>query len=158
MRSTREKSTTCREEDSVLRKWSLSRYCCARCILETKTKVGSTVSKDPGPRINPNINETPTAPKSHTHPSHECDGWGRDPEATVVPPTPKTTRKDKGLTRTPVVIVSRHEEDASLRKWSLPRSCCARCILETKTKVGFCCPFVVERGELLFIMKRWRES
>ncbi len=58
---------SCREEDSELRKWSLSRYCSTSCILETKTKVGTTVAKAPAPRINPNIDETPTTPKSHTH-------------------------------------------------------------------------------------------
>ncbi len=49
-----------------------------------KTKVGSTVAKDPVPRTNSNINETPTGPKSQTHPSHECDGRVRDPEVTTV--------------------------------------------------------------------------
>jgi hypothetical protein len=63
---------SCREEDATLRKWPWPRYCCASCILGSETKVGSTVAKDPDPRINPNINETPTTPKSHTHPSHEC--------------------------------------------------------------------------------------
>ncbi len=32
----------CHEEDAEMRKWSWSRYCDASCILETKTKVGST--------------------------------------------------------------------------------------------------------------------
>ena len=73
---------SCHEEDAALRKWPLPRYCCASCILETKTKVGSTAAKAPAPRINPNIGEVSTAPKSHTHPSHECDGRARDPEAT----------------------------------------------------------------------------
>ncbi len=68
---------SCREEDVALRKWSLTRYCCASYILQTKTKVGSTTVKVPAPRINPNINEVPTAPKSPTHPSHECDGRAR---------------------------------------------------------------------------------
>ena len=77
---------SCREEDAALRKWPLSRYCCASCILETKTKVGTTGTKVPVPRINPNINETPTPPKSHTHPSHEYDGYGEgaDSETYVV--------------------------------------------------------------------------
>ncbi len=56
---------SCREEDAVLRKWSLSRCCCASCILETKTNVGSTAAKAPGPRTNPNIDEAPTTPKTH---------------------------------------------------------------------------------------------
>jgi hypothetical protein len=62
------------EEDVSLKEVTLTRYRCANCILETKTKVGSTTTKVPVPRTNPNINETPTAPKSHTHPSHEFDG------------------------------------------------------------------------------------
>jgi hypothetical protein len=45
----------CREEDVALRKWSLSRYYYASCILETKTKVGSTTVKVPVPRTHPNI-------------------------------------------------------------------------------------------------------
>jgi hypothetical protein len=44
-----------REEDVALRKWSLSRYCSVRYILETKTKVGSTGSKVPTLRTNPKI-------------------------------------------------------------------------------------------------------
>jgi hypothetical protein len=36
-----------REEDTVMRKWPLLRYCYATCILETKTKVGSTTEKVP---------------------------------------------------------------------------------------------------------------
>ncbi len=59
-----------REEDTTPRKWSLPRYCYARCILETKTKVGSTIAKTPVPRTHPNIDEAPTVPKSITHPSH----------------------------------------------------------------------------------------
>jgi hypothetical protein len=35
-----------REEDTTLRKWPKTRYRSSNCILETKTKVGSTVSKD----------------------------------------------------------------------------------------------------------------
>ncbi len=56
------------KEEVELRKWTLPRYCCTSCILETKTKVGSTVVKDPVPRTNPKIDETPTTPKPHTHP------------------------------------------------------------------------------------------
>jgi hypothetical protein len=44
-----------REEDAALRKWPKPRYGCANCILETKTKVGSTAAKTPAPRTNPNI-------------------------------------------------------------------------------------------------------
>jgi heme-binding NEAT domain protein len=54
----------------VLRKWSLSRYCYANFILETKTKVGSTTGKAPTLRTNPNIDEEPTTPKPPTHPFH----------------------------------------------------------------------------------------
>jgi hypothetical protein len=63
-----------REEDATLKEVTLPRYRFANCILENKTKVGSTTAKAPAPRTNPNINESPTAPKSHTHPSHECVG------------------------------------------------------------------------------------
>ena len=80
------------EEDAALKEVALPRYRCASCFLETKTKVGSTAVKTPAPRTNPNIDEAPTAPKSHTHPSHECDGRARDPEATAAPPTPNPTR------------------------------------------------------------------
>ncbi len=66
--------TRASEEDDEMRNWTLSRYCFASCILETKTKVGSTTAKAPALRINPNIDETPTESKSHTHSSHECDG------------------------------------------------------------------------------------
>jgi hypothetical protein len=92
-------SLSCWEEDSALRKWSLPRYCCVNCILETKTIVGSTTVKAPAPCTNPNIDEASTTPKSHTHPSHECDGHGRDPESTTSPPTPKSTRKTDTLVR-----------------------------------------------------------
>ncbi len=83
---------TRREEGVALKEVALPRYRCANCIFETKTKVGRTTTKTPVPVTNPNTNATPTVPKSHTHPSHECDGWVCDPEATVVPPTPKPTR------------------------------------------------------------------
>ena len=36
-----------REEDAALKEVALPRYRCANCILETKTKVGSTAVKDP---------------------------------------------------------------------------------------------------------------
>ena len=81
-----------REEDAALKEVALPRYRCANCILETKTNVGSTGAKAPAPHTNPNINEEPTVPKSHTHPSHECDGRAHDPEATAAPPTPKPTK------------------------------------------------------------------
>jgi hypothetical protein len=58
------------ESLAKVRKWSLPRYCCASCILETRTKVGSTSAKAPALRTNPKIDEAPTAPKSPTHPSH----------------------------------------------------------------------------------------
>ena len=53
-----------REEDAAMKEVSLTRYRCANCILETKTKVGSPVAKAPAPRPTPNINEAPTTPKS----------------------------------------------------------------------------------------------
>ena len=63
-----------REEDAAMKEVTLPRYRCASCIPETKTKTGSTVVKAPAPRTNPNINEAPTAPKSHTHPSYKIKG------------------------------------------------------------------------------------
>ncbi len=50
--------------------------------------------------------------------------------------TPKLTRKPEALSRVPPTIALCLEEDSSMRKWPLPRYCCASCILETKTKVG----------------------
>ncbi len=58
------------EEDDALKEVALSRYRCANCILETKTKVGSTSTKVPDPRTNPNNDETPTTPKPPTHSFH----------------------------------------------------------------------------------------
>ena len=51
-----------REEDTALKEVALPRYRCASCILETKTKVGSTVAKALAPRTNPKIDEALTAP------------------------------------------------------------------------------------------------
>ncbi len=44
-------------------------------------------------RTHPNIDEAPTTPKSHTHPSHEYVGRECDPETMTDPPTPKPTHK-----------------------------------------------------------------
>ena len=82
-----------REEDAALKEVALSRYRCAKGILETKAKDESTAAKAPAPRTNPNTKDTPTEPKPHTHPSHECDGRAHDPGEMTVPPTPKPTRK-----------------------------------------------------------------
>jgi hypothetical protein len=57
-----------REEDAALKEVVFPRYRSANDILETKVKDGNTVVKAPVPRINPKANETPTAPKPHTHP------------------------------------------------------------------------------------------
>ncbi len=62
------------EEDTAVKEVELPHYRGANGILETRTKDGSTVAKAPAPRTNPNTKETSTAPKPHTHPSHECDG------------------------------------------------------------------------------------
>jgi hypothetical protein len=64
-------------------KWSLSRYCCANCILETKTKVGSTAAKAPALRTNPKIGESPQRTQT-THPPI--------PPANSLPSTPSRTR------------------------------------------------------------------
>jgi hypothetical protein len=57
---------------------------------------------------------------------HECDGRARDPDAMVVPPTPKSTLKAEALARALPTIDSSCEENAALRKWHWPRLCCAR--------------------------------
>jgi hypothetical protein len=51
---------------------------------------------------------------------HECDGRARDPVTMVAPLTPKPTCKAEALVRAPPTIALCHEEDAALRKWSLP--------------------------------------
>ena len=55
---------------------------------------------------------------------HECDVRTRDPDAMVVPPTPKPTCKTEALGRAPT-IPSSCEENAAMKKWHLPRLCCA---------------------------------
>ena len=112
-----------REEDAALKEVTLSRYRSVNCILETK--VGNTGTKVPVPRTNPNINETPTTPKSHTYPPHECDGRARDPESTDVPPT----RKTETLVRVSPTIVSRLKEDAALKEVASSRYRSSNCIL-----------------------------
>jgi hypothetical protein len=68
---------------------------------------------------------------------HECDGRAQDLDTMVAPLTPKPTRKSE-----PLAILGCHRplpHDVKRRcvgKWPLPRYCCVRCILETKTKVG----------------------
>jgi hypothetical protein len=47
---------------------------------------------------------------------HECDGREHDPDTTVVPLTPKPTRKVETLTRVPSTIAFCREEDTELRK------------------------------------------
>jgi hypothetical protein len=101
-----------RKEDVALKEVVKPRLCCANDIFETKTKDGSTGAKAPAPRTNPNTKEAPTAPKPHTHPSHERDEQARNPGAMTAPPTPKPTRKAEALTRAPPTIVSRRKEDA----------------------------------------------
>ena len=76
-----------REEDAALKKWPKPRLSCANDIPETKGNDGSPVAKAPAPRTNPNTKEAPTAPKPHTHPSHERDGQVRNPGAMTAPPT-----------------------------------------------------------------------
>jgi hypothetical protein len=56
---------------------------------------------------------------------HECDGRVRDPDVMVVPPTPKLTYQAEALVRASSTIVSSCEENAALKKWHLPRLCCA---------------------------------
>ncbi len=97
-----------REEDDALKEVPmLPRYRCARCILETKTTDGSTVAKAPVPRTNPNTKEAPTAPKPHTHPSHERDEEVRNPGAMVDPLTQKSTRKAEAHLNLRLFIMNR---------------------------------------------------
>ena len=56
---------------------------------------------------------------------HECDVRTRDADAMVDPPTPKPTRKAEALARAPPTIASSCEGNAALKKWHLPRLCCA---------------------------------
>jgi hypothetical protein len=79
------------EENVSLKKWPNPWLFSVNGILETKANDGSTTTKAPVPRTNPNTKEAPTAPKPHTHPSHERDGQARNPGAMTVPPTPKPT-------------------------------------------------------------------
>jgi type II secretory pathway component PulJ len=125
--------TSRREEDTALKEVALVRYRRANDILETRTKDGSTSTKTPVPRTNPNTKEATTAPKQHTHPSHECDGQTRS-GAMTVPPTPKTTRKVEVLDKEPPTITSRHEEDAAMKEVAFPWYRCANGVLETKQK------------------------
>jgi hypothetical protein len=103
-----------REEDVALKKWPKPWLCCENGILETKANDGSTAAKAPAPRTNPNTKEAPTAPKPHTHPSHERDGQARNPGAMTAPATPKPTRKAETLVRAPPTVASRREEDVAL--------------------------------------------
>ena len=52
---------------------------------------------------------------------HEYDVRTRDPDAMVVPPTPKPTCKAETLTRAPPTIVSSREENTGMKKWHLPQ-------------------------------------
>jgi hypothetical protein len=89
---------SCREEDDTLRKWTFPRYTCVRYILETKTKVGITTVKAPDPRINPNIDETPTVPKSQYYhkPTHRTKAMGEHTTQRRRPPHRRPNRHSKG--------------------------------------------------------------
>ena len=54
---------------------------------------------------------------------HECDVRARDPDAMVVPPTPKSTRQVETLARTPRTIASSREDNAALKMWHV-FACC----------------------------------
>jgi hypothetical protein len=56
---------------------------------------------------------------------HECDVRTRDPDAMVVPPTPKPTCKAGALARAPPTIASSCEGNAALKKWHVPQLRCA---------------------------------
>jgi DNA-binding protein H-NS len=128
--------TSRRKEDAALKEVTKSRLCYMNGIFETKTKDGTTGEKVPDPRTNPNTKEAPTAPKPHTHPSHECDGHPRNPGTMTAPPTPKSTRKAEAVVRAPPTITSRRKEDATLKEVTKSRLCYVNGIFETKTKDG----------------------
>jgi hypothetical protein len=92
-----------RKEVAALKEVPKPRLCCANNIFETKTKDGNTGVKNPAPRTNPNTKESPTAPKTHTRPSHE-QMVKLNPGTMTVPPTPKPTRKAEALARVPPTI------------------------------------------------------
>jgi hypothetical protein len=77
-------NVSCHEEDVALKKWPKSWLSYENGILETKANDGSTGTKVPDPRINPNTKEARTAPKPLTHPSHERDGQARNPGAKLL--------------------------------------------------------------------------
>ncbi len=52
----------------------------------------------------------------NTREIHKCDGQGHDPDTMVVPLTPKPTQKAEDHDKTPTTIVSRHEEDVTVKK------------------------------------------
>ena len=56
---------------------------------------------------------------------HESDVRTHDPDVMVVPPTPKPTFKPESLVRAPPTITSSCEGNMVLKKWHLPRLCCA---------------------------------
>jgi hypothetical protein len=64
---------------------------------------------------------------------HECDGWAHDPDTMADPLTPKVTLKPEtspGCHRPLPYVVKK------TLHWRSDHCCFARCILETKTKVG----------------------
>jgi len=72
---------------------------------ETKTKVGSTTAKAPALRTNPKIDETPTTPKRHTHPS-------------VIPPgNPPTINPVFIYLRTSELFIITEKTRGKERKW-----------------------------------------
>jgi hypothetical protein len=112
---------SCREEDTPLRLWSCPRYYGVRSILETETKVPhihwvERQNKLEIPKEKDEVNKREV---------HECDVRVRDPDTMVVPPTPKPTFKAESPAKAPPTIASSCEGNAALKKWHLPRLCCA---------------------------------
>ncbi len=55
---------------------------------------------------------------------HKCDGQVYDPDTMVAPLTPNPTWQAETLTKSPVTIFSRREEDVALKEVALSRYRC----------------------------------
>ncbi len=89
----------------------------------------------------------------NTREIHKFDGQVHDPDTMVAPLTPKPTRKAEVLAKATTTIVSRREEDVTMKKWSKPWLWFANGILETKANDG-----ITTTTILYFIMNQESES
>ena len=97
-------SPSCHEEDTVLRKWSWSRYCSTNCILVTKTQVGITTTKAPDPRTTNRHTKPKPSPgllRPLSHFEKKTLSWGSVHCHGTVPWTTflKLKQKSEGLDR-----------------------------------------------------------